>query len=192
MWLSPATDHSDTSPMSSLLADSYTYREYREHSSSVQALPTDDGLLVLPALGDQQGVQHHCGQQKEIMSANGELPELKRIQVLLPHEGKEVSRKHAIKPQISLDGHHEVGAGKVRHGGVCLPIVQAQETENLNIILTVWQKLRNQYQYACDQTKHVCHSLEQPQMVLDQQVLQPGDLLPHNVAQHHTTICHEE
>ena len=141
MWLSPATDHSDTSPMSSLLADSYTYREYREHSSSVQALPTDDGLLVLPALGDQQGVQHHCGQQKEIMSANGELPELKRIQVLLPHEGKEVSRKHAIKPQISLDGHHEVGAGKVRHGGVCLPIVQAQETENLNIILTVWQKL---------------------------------------------------
>ena len=73
------------------------------------------------------------------MSANTELPELKGIQVLLPLEGKEVSRKHAIKPRIGVDGHHEIGAGKVRHGGVCLPFVQAQETENLNI-LTVWQK----------------------------------------------------
>ena len=56
---------------------------------------------------------------------------------------------------------------------------------------TAWVK-RNQNQYAWDQTKRVCHSLEHPQQVLDQQVLQPGDLLPHNVAQHHTTNCHEE
>ena len=72
--------------MSSLLAD----REYREHPTTtscslVHALPPD-GLLVLPALGDQQGVQHYRGQQWEIMS-------VKRIQVLLPHEGEEGSRK---------------------------------------------------------------------------------------------------
>jgi len=78
-----------------------------------QALPSDGGLLVLPVLGDQQGVQPDCSEQwGDDVSEHGAASADTCVKVLLPHVGQEVTGKHPVQPlEVGVDGHCEMGAG---------------------------------------------------------------------------------